>query len=101
MTITAYETLYESSIAYGIRKALMAEQRRTEMNHKLKELAFAKKDLQSQVENLKRNIEEAQIRAAERREAEEKVHADEVDKLQRFNEQVKGSLESHLSAPKK
>jgi hypothetical protein len=49
MTITAYETLYESSIAYGIRKALMAEQRRTEMNHKLKELAFAKKDLQSQV----------------------------------------------------
>jgi hypothetical protein len=29
MTISAYETLYESSIAYGVRKALVAEQVRS------------------------------------------------------------------------
>lgn len=28
MTIAAYETLYESSIAYGVRKALVAEQKK-------------------------------------------------------------------------
>ena len=28
MTIAAYQTLYESSIAFGMRKALMAEQRK-------------------------------------------------------------------------
>lgn len=28
MTIAAYQTLYESSIAYGMRKALMSEQRK-------------------------------------------------------------------------
>ena len=31
MTVQAYQTLYESSIAYGMRKALQAEQRKAEM----------------------------------------------------------------------
>lgn len=78
MTISAYETLYESSIAYGVRKALIAEQKRIDLDIKLKDLASAKKDLQQQVENLKKAIELAQARAIEKREAEEKLHADEV-----------------------
>ena len=39
---TAYGTLYESSIAYGIRKALMAQQRVTELDGKLRLLASSK-----------------------------------------------------------
>ena len=31
MTVQAYQTLYESSVAYGMRKALQAEQRKAEM----------------------------------------------------------------------
>lgn len=31
MTIAAYQTLYESSIAFGMRKALMAEQKKADM----------------------------------------------------------------------
>lgn len=31
MIIQSYQTLYESSIAFGMRKALQAEQRKTEM----------------------------------------------------------------------
>ena len=31
MTLHAYQTLYESSIAFGIRKALQAEQGKTDM----------------------------------------------------------------------
>jgi dynein light intermediate chain len=49
MTVASYETLYESSIAYGIRKALMAEQKRTDLDQKLKLLANQKRELQSQV----------------------------------------------------
>lgn len=78
MTISAYETLYESSIAYGIRKALMAEQKRTELDQKLRQLALNKRDLQNQVESLKRTIESTLTRSSERREAEEKAHVDEV-----------------------
>jgi dynein light intermediate chain len=38
MTIQAYQTLYESSVAYGMRKALQAEQRRAEMQITIKNL---------------------------------------------------------------
>ena len=38
MAIQAYQTLYESSIAYGMRKALMAEQSKNEMNSSIKQL---------------------------------------------------------------
>jgi hypothetical protein len=35
MTIAAYQTLYESSIAFGMRKALLAEQRKGELQTKV------------------------------------------------------------------
>jgi dynein light intermediate chain len=78
MTISAYETLYESSIAYGVRKALIAEQKKIDLDIKLKELQGMKRDLQQQVENLKATIESTQQRALEKREQEEKAHSEEV-----------------------
>lgn len=36
MTIACYQTLYESSIAFGMRTALQAEQRKVEMQAKIK-----------------------------------------------------------------
>jgi len=38
MTIQAYQTLYESSIAFGMRKALQAKQKKAEMQKKIKDL---------------------------------------------------------------
>jgi dynein light intermediate chain, axonemal len=35
MSIAAYQTLYESSIAFGIRKALLAEQKKSRMEGKV------------------------------------------------------------------
>jgi len=101
MTIAAYQTLYESSIAFGIRKALMAEQKRSDLDGAMKHLAAAKRDLQAQIETLKRNIENTQTRANEKREADEKSHQEDVERVQRTNEQLKTSLENILSAPKK
>lgn len=101
MRISAFETLYESSIAYGIRKALMAEQKKTELDAKITEVKATQQDLRSQVENLKKSIENTQVRALEKREAEEKAHAEEVERIQKTNEQLKTTLETMLSAPKK
>ncbi len=101
MTITAYETLYESAIAYGIRKALMAEHRRTELEAKVRQLNLTKKELSLQVENMKKGIDNAINKGNEKRDMEEKVHCDEVERIQRTNDQLKASLESLLSAPKK
>ncbi len=101
MTIAAYETLYESSIAYGIRKALMAEQKRTDINAELNHLALRKKDLSSEAEALKKAISDSQTKTKERRESEEKIHQEDVERVQRSNDQLKTSLENLLSAPKK
>lgn len=101
MTIAAYETLYESSIAYGIRKALMAEQKRSDLNAELLALAVQRKDLQTQSNDLNKSIEDLQKASQDRRDAEEKTHTDDVERIQRTNDQLKTSLENLLSAPKK
>ena len=38
MTIAAYQTLYESAIAFGMRKALQAEQRKSDMKTQIQKL---------------------------------------------------------------
>ena len=56
MTVQAYQTLYESSIAYGMRKALQAEQRKAEMLIKINQLNAACEDLEETVLELKEII---------------------------------------------
>jgi len=71
MTIQAYQTLYESSIAYGMRKALQAEQSKAE---KLLQLASLEKrcmEKQSEIGDLERRIIDRL--ADEEQEKEEKL----------------------------
>jgi dynein light intermediate chain len=101
MTISAYETLYESSIAYGVRKALVAEQRKIDLNAKRKELADTNSESRAQVESLKATIGATVEKAVSKRAAEEKSHMEEVERIVRTNEQLRTSLETMLAAPKK
>ncbi|XP_034409518.1 axonemal dynein light intermediate polypeptide 1 [Cyclopterus lumpus] len=45
MTIAVYQTLYESSMAFGMRKALWAEQGKTDMEKSISDLEKEKQDL--------------------------------------------------------
>ena len=56
MTIQAYQTLYESSIAYGMRKALMAEQKKNEMQTNIVQLKQASEELDAEVQRLEQEI---------------------------------------------
>ena len=51
MTLMAYQTLYESSIAFGIRKALRAEQGKAEMESYIQKLEAEKTKLDKEVKN--------------------------------------------------
>lgn len=101
MTICAYQTLYESSIAFGMRKALMAEQRRNTQNKRFKALTAACSELEQDVVDLKQQIIAIERRETKRREDESAKHAEEVDTLRRQNQFMKENLESQLSVPKK
>jgi len=101
MTICAYQSLYESSIAFGMRKALQAEQRRNQHNKKMKDLIVANRKLKEEVEELDTKIAQIEKFEAERREQEERKHKEEVEMLKKVNATKKEQLESLLQAPKK
>lgn len=67
MTIQAYQTLYESSIAYGMRKALMAEQKKNEMQNTIKQLDETCDELSREVERLEQEIDDVIRRDEEER----------------------------------
>jgi len=101
MTICAYQSLYESSIAFGMRKALQAEQRKNQHNKKMKDLMVANRKLKDEVEELETKIAQIEKIEAERREQEERKHKEEVEMLKKMNAQRKEQLETMLQAPKK
>mmetsp|Transcript_56906 Transcript_56906/g.116469 ORF Transcript_56906/g.116469 Transcript_56906/m.116469 type:complete len:242 (+) Transcript_56906:169-894(+) len=96
MTISAYQTLYESSVAFGMRKALQAEQGKSDMENRIVQLEAEKKDLERQIQDLKAKCEAIEKRESERRQLDEKKHAEEVQFLKRTNQQLKNQLETIL-----
>ena len=101
MTIASYQTLYESSIAFGMRKALMAEYKKTELAGKVKQLEAEREDLTKQVADLTQRCEDIATKEVERRAADEAKHSEDVEKLKGVNLQLKTNLESMLSAPQR
>lgn len=89
MTIAAYQTLYESSVAFGMRKALMAEQGKTDMERKIIQLEEDKRDLERQLNELKAKIEQNEKRYAEQRAQDEKKHSEEITFYKKTNQQLK------------
>eukprot|EP00164_Ancoracysta_twista_P002050 GFYU01002701.1.p1 GENE.GFYU01002701.1~~GFYU01002701.1.p1 ORF type:complete len:247 (+),score=91.94 GFYU01002701.1:113-853(+) len=101
MSIQAYQTLYESSVAFGMRKALQAEQGKADMEARIKDLEHEKKELEKQVLELKSRCEAIEKRENERRALDEKKHAEEVTFLKKQNQQLKTQLENLLAPTKK
>lgn len=100
MTLSAYQTLYQSSVAFGMRKALQAEQGKHEMLEKIDSLEGEKLNLERAVADLKAKCEAIERREAERRQQDDKKHQDEIQFLKRSVQQLKQQLEG-IIAPKK
>jgi len=97
MTIMAYQTLYESSVAFGMRKALQTEQGKADMEARIQQLESEQKELERQVVEWKAKCEAIEKRENERRVHEEKRHGEEVLYLQRANKQLKVQLDKFLA----
>ncbi|KAF7990217.1 hypothetical protein HCN44_000022 [Aphidius gifuensis] len=90
MTMAAYQTLYQSSIAFGKEDLITTAD----------ELKQQKIELEKKLAELQQKYEQTERRAAELREAEEKKHAEEMQFLKKTNQQLKTQLEG-IIAPKK
>ncbi|XP_053481187.1 axonemal dynein light intermediate polypeptide 1-like [Ictalurus furcatus] len=99
MTIAAYQTLYESSVALGMKKALQAEQQKKGTEKKIAELENEKRELERQLNEQKAKCEEIERRENDRRQVEEKKRTDKIQLLNRTNQQLKAQLNA-IIAPK-
>jgi len=100
MTMDAYRSLYESSIAFGIRKSLSAEHNKLDMQDRLTELEAEKQKIKDDLATAIAKYEMAQRQGIEQRIAEQQRHNEEINFLKRSNQQLKAQLEG-IIAPKK
>ena len=101
MTIQAYQTLYESSIAYGMRKALMAEQSKNDMNSSIKTLEETNEEQTKEIKKLEQEIADKIRTDEEDHKRLQKAHDDQVKYLQDLINDYKKELETLLSTPAK
>ncbi len=74
----SYQTLYESSIAYGMRKALMSEVRKNEMVTLIKQLEDTVEDLTTETKNLEQGSEDIVRKDLEDQVRDAKTFADKM-----------------------
>ena len=67
MTVDAYKVLYDSSVTFGVRKQLQAEQGMAELQGRVAELEAENKDLENRVLELRNGVEVVEKRASEHR----------------------------------
>jgi len=99
VSIACYQTLYESSIAFGMRTALQSEQSKVEMNAKIKLLEAEQRDLEKLVDEMKNKCVSQQQRETERRAEALEKHESAVTALKKSNRGLKAELEQLLSIP--
>ena len=101
LTIAAYQTLYESSIAFGMRKALMAEQRKADLEQRIRQLQSQCEENEKQVQNLEAKCKAVEENERKKREEEDAKHTEQVEHYKNLNMQLKQTLENLLSVPTK
>lgn len=98
-TIQAYQTLYESSIAFGMRQALQAEQKKKDMENKISGLKGQTRELEEQVQELEQKIADMELKDKEQQEADKQAHKNNVEAQKRTNQILKEELEKLLQGP--
>ncbi|XP_075907161.1 axonemal dynein light intermediate polypeptide 1-like isoform X4 [Nelusetta ayraudi] len=100
MTLAAYQTLYESSVAFGMRKALQAEQGKSDMEKRIADLESEREELKKQLDEQRAKCEAIEKRENEKQQLEEKKHNEEIQFLKETNQQLKAQLEGIFTLKK-
>ena len=94
MTLDAYKTLYESSITFGVRKQLQAEQGIPELEAVIVECGETKKALELQVAALRNKLDIVERRMAAKRALEDKRRKEEIGYLKHENKHLESFVKN-------
>ncbi|KAJ9469607.1 33 kDa inner dynein arm light chain [Diplonema papillatum] len=101
MNISSYKKLYESSIAFGMRKALQAEQLRADTGTEIGDLETSNGDLEAKVEEYTQRCAVIEQQEIQRRKEDLEKHQAEVELLKKANSKLTVSLQGLLGISKK
>ena len=93
MTIAAYQTLYQSSVTFAMRKQLQAEHGKSELEKTLDVLEGKRTQLQNKVKELISKLDAIDKRDKERTEVEAKNNEKEMEFLSNQQKQLAGFLQ--------
>lgn len=94
MTIAAYQTLFQSSVTFGMRKQIQSEQGKAELEAKVQELDKRKAELDDRRVELTNKKEAVERRIQETKAIEETRRKAELDFLQHQNSHLETFLTS-------
>lgn len=94
LTTDAYKTLYDSSITFGVRKQLQAEEGMGELEERMEQLQREKRESESKVLELASKLELIEKRATERKALQDKKFKEELDFLKYQGQHLDAFLKS-------
>merc|ERR1711998_323963 len=92
LTISAYQTLYDSSVAFSTRKAIQAQDGISDMQKKLQDLQAECKSFEEQSVQLSQELESTKRRENEKMNVLKKKHTEAVEYLMRSNTQLEKAV---------
>ena len=96
MTVNSYQTLYESSVAYGIRTLLIAEEDKKNLNVKIQDVQEECEGLEEEIQKLEMTINELKEQDKVEREEAKRKHEEEIAEERKIANEKKEKLKSWL-----
>ena len=92
MTINSYQTLYESSIAYGIRTLLIAEEDKKNLSIKIEEISDECDMLEKEIEALENEINNKKEYDKVEREEAKRKHEEQITEERKIANEKKDTV---------
>ena len=97
MTINSYQSLYESSIAYGIRTLLLAEEEKKRLNDDIGKIEKECEDLEVEIQEIEYKLKEHKEEDDKNREALKMKHIEEIEENRQKGKVIKEKLREKLT----
>ena len=97
MTVNSYQSLYESSIAYGIRTLLLAEEEKKKLNDEIGKIESECDDLEREINEIDIQLKEHKETDDKNREALKNKHLEEIEENRQKGKLIKEKLRDKLT----
>ena len=84
-------------MAYGIRKTLIFEHEKDDIDKEMKDTTYGIESLEASINEIEETMEAARLKDEGERETAEKKHKDDLQLIKKKNQRLKEELEKRLS----